>query len=468
MTDPDSKVHDEAGLPGSAMLAFGATAKARKRITATSFRALTALLRKDEPQEPLPAIPELFVEPEPVIEQLDAGEAVVPDPGTAEPAILTPDPLPQLHESLAEEQAPPLPDVVLPVFAPLSPWQPLAAEPQAIEDIPQQEAAPFDAEAEVEPAIASLEPDAPVSEALAAPDLVESGAEEDDALPGISEWQSADEGTADFDFLAELQGLDGGAEDVPVFDEPESPETANLHTAPAPAEEEAEPDFEPEAAAPVVPPPEEPEWAVDDAAAEPVRDGSDPHEAFELQPETMALPEFRSLSQEAEDNADGEPPIERVEPGEQQDFEPGHTLAGEAAEEDVQASAEPFKPLFSNTPAETPDTQLSPKLTTPLTEKLRDSMMKSVVDAIYAKPTAAERAAFLREIAAQLEEDDADGLHFTAPLPESLPPSVADEPIAQVLAERLGPEFTALAQASQAGSPWCRVAPDRWLPGAAS
>ncbi|MGH6819961.1 MAG: hypothetical protein ACREDU_03755, partial [Methylocella sp.] len=146
-----------------------------------------------------------------------------------------------------------------------------------------------------------------------------------------------------------------------------------------------------------------------------------------------------------------------------QDFEKPIAAAPFMEAEGEQDAAE----VVENAPQAEPDPQPSfeisvpdPKPAMPLPERIAGAMLQTVTEAIYAKPTAEERAAFLREVAALMEpaEDSAEMPEPAAPLPEPLP-DLSDEPLAEpeepedipaTLADKFGPSTAILLKQPEA------------------
>ena len=109
-----------------------------------------------------------------------------------------------------------------------------------------------------------------------------------------------------------------------------------------------------------------------------------------------------------------------------------------------------------------------PKSASPLVEKVVDAALKTVTDSIFAKPSTAERAAFLREMAAaaepQLDELAAAQPAIVAAVPAAEPvpaPAVTEEaPLTETLADRLGPSAALLRKPADAPDPFSKTLSD--------
>ncbi|MGH6907370.1 MAG: DUF2336 domain-containing protein [Aestuariivirga sp.] len=112
----------------------------------------------------------------------------------------------------------------------------------------------------------------------------------------------------------------------------------------------------------------------------------------------------------------------------------------------------------------------------PLAERVVDAMLQTVTEAIYAKPTGAERAAFLREIAALIEEGG-NGEEALGSVPQPMdispemapvaapmiePPTVIEEPqdITETLADKLGSSTALLRKQSDEPDPFSKTVKD--------
>ncbi len=110
------------------------------------------------------------------------------------------------------------------------------------------------------------------------------------------------------------------------------------------------------------------------------------------------------------------------------------------------------------------------KPTSQLAGRVVEAMLKTVSDAIYTRPSAAERAAFLREVADQIESGG-DGEHAFIMPPSPVEPSeavTAREPLAEpplenpadipaTLADRLGPSSALLRKKPGAPDPFSKL-----------
>lgn len=139
------------------------------------------------------------------------------------------------------------------------------------------------------------------------------------------------------------------------------------------------------------------------------------------------------------------------------------SVSGEPAPQAVEIVDAP--PPFE-APAQTPAKPLQP-----LAERVVDAMLQTVTEAIYAKPTGAERAAFLREVAALIDGEEAGG-EIPAALPQPIsapmagstiePPMVLQEPgdIPGTLADKLGPSAALLLKQPEIPDPFSKIAKD--------
>ena len=146
--------------------------------------------------------------------------------------------------------------------------------------------------------------------------------------------------------------------------------------------------------------------------------------------------------------------------------EPKPSYAAEAGLSDDAFSAQPNieapAATYSTTstePVDGPD-----KSAPPMVERVADALLQTVTEAIYAKPTAAERAAFLREVAPPIETSEGDGALVEAEVPAELepitvsaiePPRIVHEPenIPESIAEKLGPSTALLLKPAEARDP---------------
>ncbi len=188
------------------------------------------------------------------------------------------------------------------------------------------------------------------------------------------------------------------------------------------------------------------------------------------EPSSQQEPELEALSEE-ELSAPVFEPEEDIVPAVAESAEDQPPAAIEqpllAVEEEPQAIAEP-EPLVVEEPLALVEVFAEPVLdvvhtgalsaakagraTSPLAEKVVDALIKTVTEAVYAKPSASERAAFLREIAELVERGEAEapapvdvappppdpGLAaLEAPAPAAI--AVEADEINEVIAGRLGP-----------------------------
>ncbi len=139
------------------------------------------------------------------------------------------------------------------------------------------------------------------------------------------------------------------------------------------------------------------------------------------------------------------------------------------AEEEPEALVEPEVEVLAAAPApaEPVEAEEAPRIekpVTPLADRVVEAMMKTVSDAIYARPSASERAAFLREMALMIEDESG-----VAPSvqPEPLPagPAILSDgedtgDLSQTLAGKLGPSTSLLLKAAPALDPFSKTEKD--------
>jgi hypothetical protein len=201
--------------------------------------------------------------------------------------------------------------------------------------------------------------------------------------------------------------------------------------------------------------------AAEDAAPEfPSIDASE--ELSVAAEQAVVTAEAEPVAAEAETTADIQfeaPPLEAFEP------EPAVQVEPELAVE-VEAS-----------PVSTDTAGTGPRTAKPLADKVVEALVKTVAEAVYAKPTAAERAAFLREVAELVERGEAEPVAYPhladaaatalAPLPAPLPagepaPEPAPEPIGTAIAEKLGPD-SPLLRKTEGSDPFASPLASRFM-----
>ena len=372
------------GLPGPGLTAGraagdGARADGRGRISANSFRLLTAKLKKTAPEDLPPP----------------AAAVAAPVPASVAPA----DPAPE-----------PVPEVSIPVL-----------------------------QAFVAPAAPEMPPPAPVAEEVAVPEV---------SVPVL------------LDTIEEPVAI---AEPVAVLQEPDPEPEPEL---PASSEDEAVildlpppqialPQFSPLT------------WSPASAAGDvPDLQSVEPppvHQDTAAPAEMVEAPDDVAPWAAAEDLSPAEP-----EPEPERDFGPvpePEALVATTGEPEPPLAEQPVAPAIEEEPETAAVADGAPA--SEMTGRVVDAMLKTISSAIYAKPTSSERAAFLREIAALMEQDEAaPPAHQAAAAPvapraaavvpppapaaprpainaviqEPAPAAPAEaEPIGDVLADRLGP-----------------------------
>lgn len=362
----------------------------RRRITADSFRLLTARLQSKEP------IPDLMEPPR----EAPAEQSIPADSQAAIVETFAPDPTPVPQPEPVFE-APPIEVVAEQPEIPFIPATGFSL-PEFV-PLNEQYVAPS-------PAIPA------VAEAL--PEAIEIPAEAELAVPA-----------------SEPPAVEAVEEQVNHHHESQ-PESGALSAAPG-----AWPDFPAFGGSLVTEPhPVEPsaphELANSEAARETALESVEASTVQELisetAPEVTVAPELQSISAE---------PVPEI-----------------AAE--VPGKIEQLGTLAEVIEASTPSRAASP-----LAEKVLEAMIKTVAEAVYAKPSASERAAFLREIADLVEKNEEVGAE-----PDQLPPEPVElgpetvledfesPPIApteeavaitQVIAERLGPSSPILRKSKE-------------------
>ncbi len=145
-----------------------------------------------------------------------------------------------------------------------------------------------------------------------------------------------------------------------------------------------------------------------------------------------------------------------------------------AAEPELEASpeAEPgilpepqLEPVIEAAPLEAEEIEIDEeridKPTTPLADRVVEAMLKTVSEAIYARPSAAERAAFLREMAEMIEDEVGSPARDLAPSDTGeLAEAIDAEELSQTLAEKLGPVTSLLLKANPAPDPFSKTEKD--------
>lgn len=370
------------GAPDSLRAGFAPAPEAgRRRVSADSFRLLTARLKNGSHAAEAvvqPVIPEIFPEiiiaPQPV----DVVQPV---------ETLVAASLPEEPQVLPEVEAPPPAIAEFPVFdAPEMPA--VAAEPDLAEPeiVPFEDAVPLDvgeqiAEAEPLHAAEVAEEPAPAVETID----VDSAPEELDAVQPYTGFDPIEVDPESLPSLPEFRPLSWSPESEADAKDLGT-ETADL---PPPVMEEA-------VAASAVSLPEI-EWpaAPDDAypvqaeESVPVEEAAAPEPQAEAPPALSAAPETFGKSFVQHD------PVDRP-------------------------SAASMLPSM-------------PPPASPMAEKVVDAMLKTISTAIYAKPSAADRASFLRDVAAVMEQEREEEAAASAPaeppppvpVPSRLAPSIA-------------------------------------------
>ncbi|MBM3520918.1 MAG: DUF2336 domain-containing protein [Alphaproteobacteria bacterium] len=211
---------------------------------------------------------------------------------------------------------------------------------------------------------------------------------------------------------AEIIDLLTGAENPPAPPVVELPAFVPLNATKLAAEPVLAPEPPPAEASPAVAVEEE-AFAPPEAPFEPA-----PVEIETVQPEELAAPP--PPPQIADESFAPEPEVpvlatelEPQEP-EPQTFEPV-VAAPEPppAEPVIEPAPPPHAPAAIEAAPELPEGK-DPPAAPALTDRLADAMMKTVREAVYARPTAADRAAFLRDVAALMEEEKGEEQIITA------------------------------------------------------
>lgn len=434
-------------------------ARPGRRITADSFRQLTARLKGVAIPDLMANVPAVEVIPEllppgPVVR--DA--AYLPPASKAEPfdapvaAPLGNDEAAgatgAASDGFANDAPPPLPDFDLPVFRPLD--APIAPPP--VDDYVEVVAEP---EVQLTPIAAeAVELDQPAPESFEA----EMAPSFDDARPSTEAmW--------------------------PPEPPPVSAQADDAHEE---ALSFALPEFAPLSAEPLTGAPEAPlpEISADypDPALPPLVDAP-PQEAEEASsaPETLTVAAIEPVDAAvpAEDQPMLEAPAETIAAP-----QPVETAVTELADvaEPAEASPAAVAPVTSHG-GEAPHQPAAPaseKAVSPLANKVVEAMMKTVSSAIFARPSDDERTAFLREVAALMEAEgivlpvaeakDAAASSLTLPNPDlpqpSQPAPIEDgqgtppDGLSNLLAGRLGNSSSLLRKAGGATDPFAKTAQD--------
>jgi hypothetical protein len=207
------------------------------------------------------------------------------------------------------------------------------------------------------------------------------------------------------------------------------------------------------------------------------------------EPEHPEFPDFGVVEAQPAPPAfeDDDPPVQHVEPAIAEIVEPllvepdMAALHRAEAESPVIAEAvhmpeaepRPHREV-EVTPAAPGAAARAPKGDTPLADKVVEALVKTVSEAVYAKPTAAERAAFLREVAELVERGEADPVVVHTPnetetTAEASPPAPVrdNEPEAPVIgtsiAEKLGSDSPLLRKTENA-DPFASPLTARFMP----
>lgn len=405
---------------GVATVAAAVPQQSRGRISASTFRNLTNKLRNHG--HPPATVAELQSPPE--MDGLPADAIAVPHSAMPAPAIPSLAPVAGIAEvhvaampvwesrPLTVEGVPPVPQAPkfkLPDFAPI------------------KTLAPVDAAAPAEPPAEELQP-LPVVASDQQPELP--------AFPTLSESQPVTS-------IADLSVPEPREFEAPETFEPELEvaavliDEASLQTEPAWPDEGMANAGVPEFPVDQLAAPEAPDATGEAEAPAALPDPEPPQDLEQwAEPETVA-----GLVHQIEDIPSAAPaPLQDVAPP---DAAPPHrNVVRPAALSFDSAPAASVHRTAAVAPA--PPQAASPA-PTPKSDRLFDAMIKTIADSVYAKPTASERAAFLRDIAALMEEEakdhaasafPADG---TAPL---APPAASTQGTVQA-AEAAVPEAVA-------------------------
>ncbi len=361
-----------------------------RRISASSFRLLTAKLKKAP-------VPEFA----PVKEAASEAAAAEPETAAAEPVAeaVSEAALASFPDTL-EIAAPPVAvhAVALPEFQPIAFLAPVSEEPE----LQLPEILPLDAE--------HASGDAPLEE-IAAPEPEPEPEPEIAAVAALEPEPAAPAGISippfpEFAFEPLLEAETGESEPVVV----EEPVVEDAVSEEPPAAEEA-------------------------AAAAPE--------------ETAVL-----------ESLPAEPAIEEPAPVEPEPASPTAALEAEPAEPEAalpDAGADELRQDENE-----PKAALSP-----LADRVVDAMLKTISTAIYAKPSASERAAFLREIAVLMEQEPVEAPAATEPviaMVQAPPviqdapaaPPAGDAPMSETLASRIGPTAALLKPKAETPDPFAQ------------
>ena len=424
-------VYSEPSAPGSAGLssvlenqhAIAAPVVQRRRISADSFRQLTARLKlKSDAFAALAAVAEVPAE-KPAVADANVPEPVIsapPEPELAEPAepeVFDPAPEPAYQT----DQWPEL-TASLPAFEPLGIYVPVQ-ESVTVDDLHAAPEPEFSAASDSTP-VDDLPPQVELPPMLAFEPSEISAVE---ALTDAESWEpvaSADEAVTQPDDGSEVPP----AEAWPVFDTEDG--TADLLIgifADEPETVAAELPLELEAVA------EDPQVEVlPDLEENLADDPATGTQGVETLPEVLEVP--------VADVPEQSLPADDI---------PAHAGTIEAAADG------------SDPAPKTPASEIA--------GRVFDAMLKTISTAIYAKPSAAERAAFLRQIA-ELTGEEAnrvDPPRLDAIIPAANPPEpvpelarpetpVEPEPIAEILANRIGPAAALLKVKQEAPDPFAQ------------
>jgi len=146
-------------------------------------------------------------------------------------------------------------------------------------------------------------------------------------------------------------------------------------------------------------------------------------------------------------------------------FEPDEEIAPETPEASATPSDADFETVVTGEAVAPPVLDIQEwvldKPTPLLAERVVDAMLQTVIEAIYAKPSGAERAAFLRETAPMIEEGIPP---VAAPSAESIFDSTTGldvaEDIPATLADKLGPATALLLKQPEAPDPFSLTVKD--------
>jgi len=175
-----------------------------------------------------------------------------------------------------------------------------------------------------------------------------------------------------------------------------------------------------------------------------------------LAPEASAAvaPE-RSAAEEAPSEAVAEAAAPMMEPPAAADVS---VAPEQAAAEPAASVAEPASPPVVQSAAHAAS-EAGEKQKPATTDLLADAMMRTVREAVYARPNAIERAAFLRDVAALMEEEKGEEQIITAA--QSVSPIAAMIEAARKAASSSPPASPALASSAAMGSATAPAVPER-------